>query len=214
MNSTSSTGMFRADDEEEGGLPSKLVWNAPYMPSRSLFTRQSTEEINNFAKKNEKDGDEPHEDGVPSNRGVSVEETEMRRKKSSWRDLIPEPSSSLRKRKDQKVVGLKDVIRKRSSTEKKSVEEEEKDVRSKGVRNAFVLMITGILAALKIFVYYLVTIETMMVLALTIGLTLYWYFEYVSTFEEMCLNRVQTCSHPSRIRWMSLNGELAIWTGS
>lgn len=207
--------MFRGDDEEESGvLPSELLWNAPYMPSRSLFTRQSTEEINNIAKKNEKDGDEPREDGGPSNRGVSAEETEMRRKKSSWRDLIPEPSSSLRKRKDQKVVGLKNVIRKRSNTEKISVEEEEKFVRSKGVRNAFVLMLTGILAALKIFVYYLVTIETMMVLALTIGLTLYWYFKYVSTFEEISLNRMCSLAHPSQIRWTSPNGELAIWTGS
>jgi len=89
----------------------------------------------------------------------------------------------MRNRRDQKVVGLKDaLLRSSGSANMKSVEEQESDLRSRTARNPVFLMISGNVAALKIFLYYLVTIETMVVLVLTIGLTMYWYLTYVSSF--------------------------------
>lgn len=83
----------------------------------------------------------------------------------------------LRKRHDKKIVGMKDaaVHVKRPFDTAMALEEEERAVKSK--RNHPVwLMTVGLVAAIKVFAYFLLTVETLVVLALTIGLTLYWYF--------------------------------------
>ena len=59
-----------------------------------------------------------------------------------------------------------------------TVEEMELEARNKAVSNPFTLMYLGNLAALRTIAYYLVSIETICCVSLTVGLTLYWYLEY------------------------------------
>lgn len=59
-----------------------------------------------------------------------------------------------------------------------TIEEMEDDVRKHAITNPFHLMFLGNVAALKVFAYYLVTLETFTTCGLTAGLTLYWYIKY------------------------------------
>eukprot|EP00977_Amphora_coffeiformis_P006919 scaffold1508_cov178-Amphora_coffeaeformis.AAC.27 len=59
-----------------------------------------------------------------------------------------------------------------------SVEELEMKARTKTLKNPFYLLFLGNIAALKVMGFYLITLETIVTCLLTVGLTLYWYFEY------------------------------------
>lgn len=59
-----------------------------------------------------------------------------------------------------------------------NIETLEAKARRKTVMNPFTLLFLGNLAALKVMGYYLITLETILTCLLTVGLTLYWYFNY------------------------------------
>jgi hypothetical protein len=56
-----------------------------------------------------------------------------------------------------------------------NVEEREAFVRAQQVKNPFTLLFLGNLAALKVMAIFLVSLETIITCALTVGMTLYWY---------------------------------------
>jgi hypothetical protein len=99
----------------------------------------------------------------------------------------------------EKVVGLKDgvfssesswtarrkeFIEAHSSPSRKgsvafastTIEEKEAFARSMEVRNPCALLFLGNLAALKVMCFYLISLETIITCALTVGLTCYWYY--------------------------------------
>ncbi|EEC47974.1 predicted protein [Phaeodactylum tricornutum CCAP 1055/1] len=118
---------------------------------------------------------------------------------------VPFPANNFdfRQKADNKVVGLKDVHQYRSMMEKRrewatsahshksatshvipqgpSVEELEGKARSKAESNPIKLLYLGNMAALKVFGYYLITLETILTCAVTVGLTIYWYRAYDET---------------------------------
>ena len=59
-----------------------------------------------------------------------------------------------------------------------SVEDIEEEARREAIQNPFKLMYLGNLAAFRVMVYYLVTLETVLTTALTVGLTIYWYLKH------------------------------------
>jgi hypothetical protein len=63
-----------------------------------------------------------------------------------------------------------------------SVEEQEEVVRSMQIKNPFALLVLGFYAALKVMMFYLINLETILSCALTVGLTFYWY-DYGRTHE-------------------------------
>ena len=87
---------------------------------------------------------------------------------------------SVRKRRDKKIVGLKDAAVENAFESAVALEEEERRIKNSGFQNPFWLMMMGLYAALQVFIFFLLTLEAIIVLALTIGLTLFWYFEYRS----------------------------------
>ena len=59
-----------------------------------------------------------------------------------------------------------------------SVEDMEYESRKRAITNPWKLVYFGNLAALKVMLYYLITIETIVVSAITAGLTCFWYFNF------------------------------------
>jgi hypothetical protein len=59
-----------------------------------------------------------------------------------------------------------------------SVEELEDKARLQEMTNPWYLILLGVLAAFKVMGYYLISIETILTIVLTVGLTLYWYYVY------------------------------------
>ena len=55
------------------------------------------------------------------------------------------------------------------------LDEDEERARSKSEKRPIALCILGYYTAFKIFFYYLITLSSLVALALTIGLTIYWY---------------------------------------
>ena len=60
------------------------------------------------------------------------------------------------------------------------LEDDEKYARSKVERRPFVLVIIGYYTALKIFAYYLISLSSLVTIALSVGLTVYWYNRFVN----------------------------------
>jgi hypothetical protein len=59
-----------------------------------------------------------------------------------------------------------------------SIEEMEDIARYQATRNPFELLLLGNIAAFKVMGYYLITLETLLTCALTVALTLFWYYQY------------------------------------
>lgn len=62
----------------------------------------------------------------------------------------------------------------------KTIDDEEKAVRDNALTDPFKIMIVGNIAAVKVFGVYLITLDTILSISLSIGLTCYWYFTNVS----------------------------------
>ena len=60
----------------------------------------------------------------------------------------------------------------------RKIEDLELEAREYNTTNPLLLTFFGNIAALKVFVLYLVTLDTLIACALSVGLTLYWYFNY------------------------------------
>jgi hypothetical protein len=94
--------------------------------------------------------------------------------------------ASLRRRHDEKVVGLKHALRETGKEYKssESLDASEEEAHKKAERGPVRLMLLGNVAAAKVFLYYLITIDTLISLAFALGLTMYWYTKYVSLDRE------------------------------
>lgn len=87
---------------------------------------------------------------------------------------------------ERKLVGLKNHALNRSATDvgmsspapTKSVEQMEREAREHTATNPFKLLLLGLLAASKVMAYYLITLETVLGILITTGLTCYWYFAF------------------------------------
>lgn len=66
----------------------------------------------------------------------------------------------------------------KSKSKSISIEEMEDNARYEALRNPFSLLVLGNIAAFKVMGYYLITLETMLTCALTVALTLFWYYKY------------------------------------
>lgn len=60
------------------------------------------------------------------------------------------------------------------------IDEEENTAREEALSNPFGILVIGGIAAVKVFGVYLITLDTMLSISLSIGLTCYWYFTHVS----------------------------------
>lgn len=88
-----------------------------------------------------------------------------------------------RQSRDKQVVSMKTALTEESSRvgrAPESVEQAEVKVRESVASNPFYLALTGNYASLKVFVFYLITLDTIFSGVLTIGMTLFWYFLKVS----------------------------------
>jgi hypothetical protein len=68
------------------------------------------------------------------------------------------------------------------------LENDESYARMKEERRPLVLFILGYYTALKIFLYYLISLSSMLTLALSVGLTVYWYEVYLNVSISACGN--------------------------
>jgi Flp pilus assembly protein TadB len=94
---------------------------------------------------------------------------------------------TLRQKRDQAIVGMEAGVRafrkrtpstrdvNKASTQP-TIEQAEAQVYQKEQRNPFILLVMGNVAAVKVFFYYLITLDTILACCLCVGLTLYWYF--------------------------------------
>eukprot|EP01083_Nonionella_stella_P006347 18424_1 len=99
-----------------------------------------------------------------------------------------------RRYRDQKVIGLAEGVRRTMNPtppellegSKKvryeqynggdiPLEDDEKYARSKVERRPIVLLVIGYYTACKIFLYYLISLSTLITVGLSVGLTIYWY---------------------------------------
>lgn len=90
---------------------------------------------------------------------------------------------SFKRNNEGKMIGLKHHANTRSRTApiempSESVEKMEKDARKYAKSNVRKIFLIGTYAAVKVFLYYLITLETILGIALTTGLTCYWYYDY------------------------------------
>lgn len=67
-----------------------------------------------------------------------------------------------------------------SRTQKRgSIDDDEQYARSKVERRPFVLLIIGYWTAFKIFLYYLISLSSLLTCGLTVGLTIFWYNRFL-----------------------------------
>jgi len=105
---------------------------------------------------------------------------------------------SVRKKHDQKAVGLSKAVLSRETTKGRpnvphpgagaSIEEEEAYARKMQQKNPFLLFWEGTFAALKVFALYLITLDTIVSCVACVGLTMYWYIFSVRDENECCVN--------------------------
>jgi hypothetical protein len=95
---------------------------------------------------------------------------------------------AVRQKRDEMIVGMEAGVRafrKRTASRTRDVdsthpysntiEEAEAYAYQKQQKNPFILLIMGNVAAVKVFFYYLITLDTILACILCVGLTLYWY---------------------------------------
>lgn len=95
---------------------------------------------------------------------------------------------AVRQARDSHIVGMEAGVRalhkRTASTATRgsmhpnpvSIEEAEAQVYKKEQRNPFILLVSGNVAAVKVFFYYLITLDTILACCLCVGLTCYWYY--------------------------------------
>jgi hypothetical protein len=96
--------------------------------------------------------------------------------------------------RDEKVVGMTCALTGTSTNdthgqetvEEETVEEAEKKVRDSVAVNPFFLGITGNYASIKVFVRYLIIVDTILSCTATVLLTLFWYYQKVSEQPSYC----------------------------
>lgn len=96
------------------------------------------------------------------------------------------PPLTLREKKDGKVVGLSHGLRMPSSEQPPafSLEQAEADVHATVRTNPILLFLDGNIAACKLFLYYLVDLNTIVCCSISIGLTLFWYISALQKKES------------------------------
>jgi len=77
-------------------------------------------------------------------------------------------------RNTERIAGLSNLL----GDSQKTIEDLEIDVRRNHTTNPLLLTILGNVAAVKVFAFYLVTLDTLIACAFSIGLTCFWYFNY------------------------------------
>lgn len=96
-------------------------------------------------------------------------------------------SSRGRQDRDKKVVvGMASVLQQGDSENvelRATVEEAERKARQNIASNPFYLALTGNYASMKVFLLYLVTLETLFTCFATVGVMLIWYYQKVSDWD-------------------------------
>ncbi len=109
-----------------------------------------------------------------------------------------------RRHMDEKVVGLAEGVRRTLHPASLDfmeggrqeiqydcdipLEEDENDARSKEEKRPLVLDIIGFYTACKIFLYYLVSLSSLVTVGLSVGLTYYWYDRFQNVGHSMYAN--------------------------
>lgn len=96
----------------------------------------------------------------------------------------------VRQKNNEKIVGLSLAVLNREATAGTpeipppppgaSIEEEEEYAMKMQTKNPILLFIQGTIAALKVFCFYLITLDTVVACCLCVGATLGWYWYAVS----------------------------------
>ena len=85
---------------------------------------------------------------------------------------------------DSNVAGLDVATRLKKNeassgtTCRNTLENDEKNVREMTGKNPWTILLKNTIAALLVFMYYLISLETLASCGITVGLTLYWYYQY------------------------------------
>lgn len=156
--------------------------------------------------------------GLSIHKKKSDKDMSETQRKGVQHSLINDPLQ--RQLRDEKVVGLSEglapppLINARSSHARSEsfgaslkvrydqynrdipLENDESYARMKEERRPLVLFTLGYYTALKIFVYYLVSLSSLLTLTLSVGLTMYWYEIYLHVSIIM---RKRECSYISNI---------------
>merc|ERR1719253_1253379 len=88
-----------------------------------------------------------------------------------------------RQHKDKKVVGLAEGVRRSQYNGDIPLEDDEKYSREKVEQRPIVLAIVGYYTALKIFVFYLISINSLITVGASVGLTIYWHERFKNDTE-------------------------------
>jgi hypothetical protein len=127
--------------------------------------------------------------GVSHNNGApSIVREYSIRKVNSVAYSTSDSQKCHRQHRDKLVVGMACVLTgsTHSGLGQESVEEAEKKVRESVATNPFYLAMTGNYASIKVFVLYLITIDTLFSCVATVLLTLFWYYQKVNEQPSYC----------------------------
>lgn len=109
------------------------------------------------------------------NYGMNQSTTNRRRNLWLGQNLDANPSFTVHQHQDSQTVhALNHTVLSSDPT----IEELEDIARDRAETNPIKLLLLGNMAALKVMGFYLITLETIIVCAVTAGLTVYWYFTY------------------------------------
>ena len=139
--------------------------------------------------------------------GGESNNSDVTEKRSSYPNVSRSMLDPLKRRHhDQKVIGLADGIRRSMGPElldslegsrkirykynhreclnrshkSGSLEDDEKYARSKVEKRPIVLFLIGYYTACKIFIYYLISLTSILTIGLSVGLTIFWYEKFQS----------------------------------
>jgi len=147
-------------------------------------------------KSNSNGSSEPENDDVTERRGATFSSATPPPKQRTSSSVLNMTDPLKRRYRDQKVVGLADGLRASLNpvpvdqlTVSKKVrydkyngdiplEDDEKYARSKVERRPLVLVVIGYFTALKIFLYYLISLSSLITIGLSVGMTIFWYYRF------------------------------------
>mmetsp|Transcript_13626 Transcript_13626/g.28925 ORF Transcript_13626/g.28925 Transcript_13626/m.28925 type:complete len:297 (-) Transcript_13626:54-944(-) len=147
-------------------------------------------------KSNSNGSSEPENDDVTERRGATFSSATPPPKQRTSSSVLNMNDPLKRRHRDQKVVGLADGLRASTNTtavdqmtvSKKvrldkyngdiPLEDDENYARSKEERRPLVLVIIGYFTALKIFLYYLISLSSLITIGLSVGMTIFWYYRF------------------------------------
>eukprot|EP00581_Thalassiosira_minuscula_P003909 CAMPEP_0183746502 /NCGR_PEP_ID=MMETSP0737-20130205/66789_1 /TAXON_ID=385413 /ORGANISM="Thalassiosira miniscula, Strain CCMP1093" /LENGTH=684 /DNA_ID=CAMNT_0025982199 /DNA_START=158 /DNA_END=2211 /DNA_ORIENTATION=+ len=154
-------------------------------------------------KSNSNGSSEPENDDVTERRGATFSSATPPPKQRTSSSVLNMTDPLKRRYRDQKVVGLADGLRASLNpvpvdqlTVSKKVrydkyngdiplEDDEKYARSKVERRPLVLVVIGYFTALKIFLYYLISLSSLITIGLSIGMTIFWYDRFQKDPNQM-----------------------------